>query len=88
MSQTALWWLSFVDASKSDPPEEQVPGGGGFLGVVIVQAPDAYSAVLVTWMKGINPGGEVQIIGPGPADAYPPEVQNRLLTAEEAMALD
>jgi hypothetical protein len=81
------WWLSFVDTSKSEPPDEQVPGGGGFLGVAIVEADDPMSAVREAWRQGCNPGGEVQIIGPGPEGAYPPEALNRLLTAEEASAL-
>ena len=87
MSQTSLWWLSFVDPDKSAPPDEQVPGGGGFLGVAIVEAEDAVSAIREAWRQGCNPGGQVQIIGPGPVDAYPPEALNRLLTAEEATAL-
>jgi hypothetical protein len=82
-----LWWLSFVDTGKSAPPEEQVPGGGGFLGVAIVHADDAIAAVRRAWELGCNPGGQVQIVGPGPPDAYPPETLNRLLTAEEATAL-
>jgi hypothetical protein len=87
MSQPALWWLSFVDPDKSAPPDEQVPGGGGFLGVCIVEAEDPMDAVRRAWALGINPGGQVQIVGPGPQDAYPPEALHRLLTAEEATAL-
>jgi hypothetical protein len=84
---TSLWWLSFVDTEKSAPLDEQVPGSGGFLGVAIVRANGPIDAVKRAWTLGINPGGEVQIIGPGPADAYPDEVLHRLLTAEEAKAL-
>jgi hypothetical protein len=87
MSETGLWWLSFVDTDKSAPPEEQVPGGGGFLGVVIVEADNPDTAIRRAWELGVNPGGQVQIVGPGPLDAYPPEVLNRLLTAEEASGL-
>ena len=56
----ALWWLSFVDPSRSAPMEEQVPGGGGFLGVVVVEAPSFIAAVGKAHRLGINPGGEVQ----------------------------
>ena len=87
MSQTPLWWLSFVDTDKSDPPEKQVPGGGGFLGVAIVHAEDSVAAVREAWRLKINPGGQVGIYGPIDADYYPPELQNRLLTAEEAKGL-
>jgi hypothetical protein len=86
-SEQPLWWLSFVDRSQSAPREEQVPGGGGFLGVAIVHADDPEDAVQRAWELGCNPGGEVAILGPGPPDAFPPEVQDRLLTAEEASAL-
>jgi hypothetical protein len=82
-----LWWLSFVDSSASAPPDQQVPGGGGFLGVSIVAATDPLSAVQHAWDLGCNPGGEVGILGPIPLDVYPPEVRNRLLTQEEAEAL-
>ena len=87
MSQPMLWWLSFVDTDKSDPPGEQVPGGGGFLGVVIVEATDEVSAVTRAWELKINPGGQVGILGPIPQDVYGPLVRDRLLTAEEAQAL-
>lgn len=84
---TWLWWLSFVDTARSAPRDQQVPGGGGFLGVAIVEAPDPVSAAGEAWRQGCNPGGEVGILGPIPLDVYPPETRNRLLTQEEADAL-
>lgn len=81
------YWLSFVDTDLSDPPEQQVSGGGGFLGVVIVEADDPISAVMLTHQLGVNPGGEVAILGPAPEGVYPESAMNRLLTAEEARAL-
>lgn len=84
---TALYWLSFVDSDLSAPPDEQVPGGGGFLGVCIVEADNPISAVAEAHRLEINPGGEVAIYGPIPTEAYPEDARNRLLTAEEAQAL-
>jgi hypothetical protein len=86
-AERGLWWLSFVDTEKSVPPEEQVSGGSRFLGVCIVEAEDPIEAVKEAWRQECNPGGQVQIVGPGPIDAYPPEALNRLLTAEEAKQL-
>jgi hypothetical protein len=82
-----LYWLSFVDTTLSDPPEEQVSGGGGFLGVCIVEADSAFEAVMESHRLKINPGGEVAIYGPAPDGVYPEDALNRLLTAEEAKVL-
>lgn len=60
MTTPDLWWLSFVDPSLSDPPKQQVPGGGGFLGVCIVPAYGFMDAVDTAWRLGCNPGGEVK----------------------------
>lgn len=87
MSDTSLFWLSFVDTQKSDPPDEQVSGGGGFLGVVIVQAVSSEDAVREAWRQGCNPGGQVQIFGPITVEMYDPKYWNRLLTADEAREL-
>jgi hypothetical protein len=87
VTETSLWWLSFVDPDKSAPPDEQVPGGGGFLGVAIVEADGPGSAITAAWRLGCNPGGQVGILGPIPLDTYSDDVRNRLLTAEEAQAL-
>ncbi|MFF4026979.1 hypothetical protein ACFYY5_29425 [Nocardia elegans] len=58
-SAPELWWLSFVDPTKSAPRDQQVPGGPGFLGVAVVHAYGFLHAVSETWRLGINPGGEV-----------------------------
>ena len=84
---SGFYWLSFVDTNLSAPPDEQVPGGGGFLGVCIVESTDPISAVTEAHRLGINPGGEVGIYGPMPEGVYPEHALNRLLTAEEAQAL-
>jgi hypothetical protein len=54
------WWLSFVDTTKSAPRAEQVPGGGGFLGIAIVEVKNIMDAAARAWDLGCNPGGEVQ----------------------------
>jgi hypothetical protein len=82
-----LWWMSFVDPDRSAPAEEQVPGGGGFLGVAIVEADTMEQAMTVSHLAGINPGGQVEAKGPIPGWAIGPEWRGRLLTAAEAMAI-
>lgn len=82
-----FYWLSFVDPDLSAPIDEQVPGGGGFLGVAIVEADDPIEAVRRAHQLGINPGGQVAIYGPAPDGVYPESAMNRLLTAAEAQAL-
>jgi hypothetical protein len=69
-----LWWMSFCAA---DPP-------GEFLGVVVVQAPTAPAAVIRSHVLGVNPGGEIQMEGPIPADVVPVRMRDRLLSREEA----
>lgn len=79
------FWLSFVDPTKSAPPGEQVPGGGGFLGVAIVEAHDFVDAVFEAYCQGVNPGGEVSGFAlPVP---LPDRYLNRLLTHLEASAI-
>lgn len=46
------WWLSFADELH------------GFLGVVIMPAVNHESAYFLCTLKEINPGGEVQVVGP------------------------
>lgn len=83
-----LYWLSFVDPDKSDPPESQHPGGPGFLGVSIVEAEPEVHAVMMAWRHGCNPGGEVGIWElPEAAREAVSGSLNRLLTQEEAEAL-
>lgn len=81
------WWLSFVDTDKSAPLEEQVPGGGGFLGVCIVRSVHMEDAVIKAHELGINPGGEVAG-APAPTWLIPEEYRNRLLSVEESRELD
>lgn len=80
-----LWWLSFVDPTKSDPPEQQVPGGGGFLGVCVVPGIDFIEAVRMAHFLGCNPGGEVS----GILTAVPdPKWIGRLLSLAEIEQLE
>lgn len=78
-----LWWLSFCDPDKAPPPEEQVPGGSSFLGVVIVEAPSQKAAVVRTHLLGVNPSGEIGIMGPLKPGCIGEEWRDRLLSAEE-----
>jgi hypothetical protein len=87
VAELPLWWLSFVDPSRSAASEEQQPGTGGFLGVAIVQADSLEDALTVSHMTGINPGGEVGIAGPIPPHMIAAEWRGRLLTAAEAEAI-
>lgn len=82
-----LWWLSFVDTDKSAPPDEQVPGGGGFLGVVIAEGRTLAEALTYSHLLGVNPGGQVAAKGPLPGWTIAPEWRGRLLTAEQALAI-
>lgn len=71
-----LWWLSFADPN--------LPAGTQFLGVVITQAATIEDAITGTHLLGINPGGQIGIMGPVPADLIAPEWRDRLLTKAEA----
>lgn len=73
-----LYWLSFV---RVDPPPDL------FLGVVIIRSIGHTSAITEASVLGLNPGGEVQSLGPMPVDAIDPEWCNRLLTKDEAMSI-
>jgi len=78
-----LWWLSFCDPDKAPPPAEQRPGGPSFLGGVITQAPTLAAAITRSHVLGVNPGGEVKILGPMPAHFIAPQWRDRLLSAAE-----
>lgn len=76
---TDLYWLSFVDTDH--------PDGDRFLGVAIVQGTGVEDAVATTWALGINPGGEVMIVGPIAEGTYAATDMDRLLTKAEATAV-
>ena len=82
-----LWWLSFCDPDLAPPPDEQRPGGPSFLGAVITQAPTLAAAVTRSHVLKVNPGGEIQIAGPLPAEWIGPEWRDRLLGAAEIEAI-
>ena len=82
-----LWWLSFCDPDKAPPEAEQRPGGPSFLGVVIVQALTGVAAVTRSHVLGVNPGGQVAIMGPIPAAFIGAQYRDRLLSAAEAEAI-
>ncbi len=73
---TPWWWLSFADPG--------LPKDAQFLGVAVLQAPTMEAAVPRASLLGINPGGEVQIVGPLPRTLRVlPELANRLLDRAE-----
>ena len=83
----SLWWLSFTDPDRSAPPAEQVPGGGGFLGVAICEGDTLADAITRSHLLGVNPGGQVAARGPLPAWMIEPQWRDRLLTKEQALAI-
>jgi hypothetical protein len=85
--EAGLWWLSFVDTTRSAPLAEQVPGEGGFLGVVVVDAASFIDAVCRATTLGINPGGEISGRGPYESWRIGPEWCDRLLTAADVDAM-
>ena len=82
-----LWWLSFCDPAKAPPPELQRPGGPSFLGAVITQAPTFEAAITRSHLLGVNPGGEIKILGPIEAKYIAAEYRDRLLSAAEIEAM-
>lgn len=77
-----LYWMSFADARKEP--------GTQFLGVALVAADDMSCALREAWARGINPGGDVQAfeLPLAVAEKIPPEYRNRLLSRDEAEALN
>lgn len=77
----SLWWLSFADPS--------LPAGTQFLGACLVEADSLPAAVTRSHLLGINPGGEVAIVGPlDPGQPPPGYPLDRLLTREEIVEAD
>lgn len=72
----SLWWLSFADTTE---------GGGGFLGVVVVEAFGFVAAIERVSALGLNPGGEVSG-GEIPLGSVDAKYLGRLLNAIEAHA--
>lgn len=68
-----LWWLSFCGAS--------------FLGAVITQAPTLAAAITRSHVLGVNPGGEIQALGPLPVTEIAAQWRDRLLSAAEIEAI-
>lgn len=83
-SNHGWWWLSFADGS--------LPVGTQFLGAVLIEANGFGFAVMATHLLGINPGGEVQAIGPAqfPADEMPHVIKyaGRLMNRSECEQFD
>lgn len=76
-------WMSFVDPDR--------PAGQRFLGVVVTRATtedDTMTLLAKLWEKGVNPGGECQPFTMSGEAPIPEEFIDRLLTREEADALD
>jgi hypothetical protein len=74
-----LWWLSFCDPD--------LPAGGQFLGVAVIQAPTFPAAVTRSHSLGVNPGGQVASAGPILAGCIGAEWRDRLLTRDEALSI-
>lgn len=76
------WWLSFAD------PE--LPKGLQFLGACLVQAEDERGAITEAWLRHLNPGGEVAIVGPlaGLPPGVSDEYANILLTRVQCEEMD
>jgi hypothetical protein len=80
---TAGWWLSFCDTDR--------PAGQQFLGACLVRAGSLPEAITVSHLLGVNPGGEIEILGPIPpekVDKIPLKWVNRLLSREEIDEFD
>lgn len=77
-----LFWLSFAD--------DTLPEGSQFLGACLVQAANLAFALTKTHVLGINPGGEIAIVGPLDLDPLepPPYPLDRLLTRAEIEEID
>lgn len=81
-NQIKTYWLSFAD-------EDDTGLGGGFLGVVIVDALTPRHAHEAVTFAGLNPGGEVLINDMTlMAHLIEKKYRNILLDRETAMALD
>lgn len=76
------WWiLSFTD------PE--LPNGQQHLGTALVEARNEIMAMQRTWDLGINPGGQISIVGPILGEHIPPEHRpNELLQRADIDDLD
>jgi hypothetical protein len=75
------WWLSFCDPGA--------PVGQKFLGCVITgPAYDVGGAAKCAWKVGCNPGKEVVGIAVPITATIPEEYTDRLLTKDEAAAVD
>lgn len=81
-----LWWLSYVDPDRSAPAGQQVPGGPGFIGVVVLAAPGPFHAMARASELRLNPGGEVKAF-PVPEEHVPEGFRNRLLGRAELAEL-
>lgn len=75
------WFLSFTDDAR--------PVGDRHLGTCFVKAANAVRAIEAAHETGLNPGGEILIVGPVP-EADVPAVQPRwaLMSRAEIEALD
>lgn len=70
------YYLSFAD-------------DGGFRGGACIAADDDIEAVRESWRQGLNPGGDVRIVGPLPlGKGFRPEDCGRRLSADEAFGLE
>lgn len=78
--QVGLWWLSFADPD--------LPTGSQFLGALVIPAAGYMLALSLASLLGLNPGGEVQGVGPLPLWAIDSKWHGRLLSRAEVDELD
>lgn len=87
------WWMSFTDPdiAATIPDGEQRPGGPSFLGACFVLADCVPSALTLSHVLGINPGGQVAFAGPVPperAALVPERFVNVLMDRETCAEFD
>jgi hypothetical protein len=76
---TSLFYISFARAKAE----------GGFLGGTVVEADDAPGALAEATRRGLNPGGEAQIVRVPDANVNAPTIRalhNRLASKAELLA--
>ena len=76
-SATQFFYLSFADSS--------LPKGKQWLGGCYIRSESFDEAMVLSKVLGINPGGQVQFVGPVDTSALKLEYENRLLTSAEAI---
>jgi hypothetical protein len=74
------WWLSFADPDK--------PEGEQFLGGLFLRGHTLPAVITESHLRGLNPGGEVQVVELPPELEVPEKWAERLLSREEVAEMD